>query len=106
MVALKVEKADKSKKVLVFEYQVLKHLQGLPNICKIYEFVESDQPNGSNFIVMQMLGILYCNYFLLGKNLSNIKRLKGRDFTPIFALKLLVFFALFIRQIASNAGCN
>lgn len=70
MVALKVEKADKSKKVLLFEYQVLRHLQckitikyifyyvGLPNICKIYEFIESEQPNGLNFIVMQMLGNL------------------------------------------------
>ena len=28
-VALKVEKADKSKKVLMFEYQVLKNLQGI-----------------------------------------------------------------------------
>jgi hypothetical protein len=29
MVALKVEKADKSKKVLMFEHQVLNHLQGI-----------------------------------------------------------------------------
>ena len=29
VVALKVEKADKSKKVLIFEYQVLKALQGM-----------------------------------------------------------------------------
>ena len=28
VVALKVEKADKSKKILLFEYQVLKSLQG------------------------------------------------------------------------------
>ncbi len=28
-VALKVEKADKSKKVLMFEFQVLKNLQGM-----------------------------------------------------------------------------
>jgi len=27
-VALKVEKADKSKKILMFEYQVLRNLQG------------------------------------------------------------------------------
>jgi predicted Ser/Thr protein kinase len=28
-VALKIEKADKSKKILQFEYQVLKKLQGI-----------------------------------------------------------------------------
>jgi len=28
IVALKVEKPDKSKKVLLFEYETLKHLQG------------------------------------------------------------------------------
>lgn len=68
MVALKVEKADKSKKVLTFEYQVLKNLQGtspmpvatenigLPNVCPVYDFIQSDQPNGQNFIVMKMLG--------------------------------------------------
>ena len=100
MVALKVEKADKSKKVLIFEYQVLKNLQGissyhnphpiigLPNICKTYEFVESDQVNGLNFIVMQMLG----------KNLATIKKQKGRDFTPVMALRLLVRF-IFKRQL-------
>ena len=65
--ALKVEKSDKSKKILQFEYQVLRNLQGkkgerrigLANVCPVYEFVESDQPNGSNFIVMKMLGNLF-----------------------------------------------
>jgi serine/threonine protein kinase len=48
-VALKVEKTNKSKKVLQFEYQVLKSLQGnhcysflgLSCICPVYEFIES-----------------------------------------------------------------
>ncbi len=79
-VALKVEKADKSKKILMFEYQVLKNLQGLPNICKIYDFIESSQANGLNFIVMQMLG----------KNLATVKKQKGKDFTTEFAIKLLL----------------
>ena len=68
MVALKVEKADKSKKVLMFEHQVLSHLQGsfisklflgLPNIAPIYGFVESEYPNGLNLIVMELLGNQY-----------------------------------------------
>ena len=53
---------------------------GLPNICTLYEFVESGQECGLNFIVMQMLG----------KNLATIKKQKGRDFTPVIALRLLV----------------
>lgn len=72
MVALKVEKADKSKKVLMFEHQVLNHLQGkfyiqlflgLPNIAPIYGFVESDHPNGLNLIVMELLGSQYKKVF-------------------------------------------
>ena len=65
-VALKIEKADKSKKILIFEYQVLKNLQGipdlnphfvgLPTVCKLYDFVENGLTDGLNFIVMQMLG--------------------------------------------------
>ena len=39
-VALKVEKADKSKRILIFEYDTLQQLQGLPNICEVSEFVE------------------------------------------------------------------
>jgi len=83
-----MEKADKSKKVLMFEYEVLKHLQGkpselstgagLPRVCKLYEFVE--RPNSQNFIVMQ----------LLGKNLANLKKSMGRRFTIDYAIELLV----------------
>ena len=99
VVALKIEKADKSKKVLIFEYQVLKQLQGtlyipqsalgLPHICPVYDFVESEQPQGLNFIVMKLLGNFFYVY-LLGKNLATVKKQKGKDFTPIFAIRLLV----------------
>ncbi len=69
VVALKVEKADKSKKILLFECQVLRSLQGklrsvltpvlgLQSVCQLYDFIESSQPNGLNFIVMQMLGTI------------------------------------------------
>ncbi len=90
IVALKVEKADKPKKVLLFEYQVLKQLQGLPHICPVYEFIESYQPQGLNFIVMKMLS----------KNLATVKRHKGKHFTPVFALRLLVcLFPPFFRLV-------
>lgn len=92
-VALKVEKADKSKKILLFEYQVLRDLQGLPNVCITYEFVESAQSNGLNFIVMQMLGIFWDEREnALGKNLATVKKQKGKDFTTEFAMRLLVSF--------------
>ena len=39
-VALKVEKPDKSKRILMFEYDTVLQLQGLDNICEVYEFVE------------------------------------------------------------------
>lgn len=76
-VALKVEKPDKNRKVLTFEYQVLKNLQGLPTVCKVYEFVMN--PEGSNFIVMQ----------LLGKNLASIKKSQGKRFPLELAVDLL-----------------
>ena len=96
MVALKVEKADKSKKILIFEYQVLQQLQGtrgfhrlgLPHICQIYDFIKSDKPGECNFIVMQMLGMKEGEG--LGNNLSTVKKQKGKDFTRVTALGLLV----------------
>jgi predicted Ser/Thr protein kinase len=39
-VVLKVEKPDKSKRILIFEYDTLQQLQGLPNTCEVFEFVE------------------------------------------------------------------
>jgi serine/threonine protein kinase len=39
-IVLKVEKPDKSKRILIFEYDSLQQLQGLPNICEVFEFVE------------------------------------------------------------------
>ena len=87
IVALKIEKAGKSKKVLQLEYQILKNLQGiikiikgLPNICPVYDYIENSQMDSSNFIVMKMLG----------KNLATLKKYKGKKFTSIFAIKLLV----------------
>jgi len=53
---------------------------GLPNICEAYDFVQSEEPNGLNLIVMQ----------LLGKDLDALKKHKGKEFTQTVALKLLV----------------
>jgi serine/threonine protein kinase len=83
-VALKIEKEDKSKKILEFEYDVLKDLQGnciinldIPSVPRVYDFVENPY---LNYIVMQ----------LLGKNVMEIKKVKGPSFTPLFAYNILI----------------
>ena len=72
-VALKLEKEDKSKKILRFEYETLKKLQGkiaqkfilgLSHIPKLYDFVEN---NSLNFMVMELLGRNVANYKKLPK---------------------------------------
>jgi serine/threonine protein kinase len=78
-VALKVEKEDKHKKILKFEYDILKSLQGLPHIPTLYDFIDNSRGGvvfgttndpahstknnifnstgeGLNFIVMELLG--------------------------------------------------
>jgi serine/threonine protein kinase len=53
-VALKIEKKDKSKNILKFEFQVLNHLKGLPHVANAYEYVQNAE---QNLIVMDLLGI-------------------------------------------------
>jgi len=113
MVALKIEKADKSKKVLIFEYQVLKNLQGialpcsasldLPNICKIYDFIESGQPNGLNFIVMQMLGKVHETERYRQEPGHNQKA-EGQRLLVCYSYQTASNEAHKI--LAANAGCN
>eukprot|EP00347_Sterkiella_histriomuscorum_P020241 403338552 len=78
-VALKIEKPDKSKRILLFEYDVLKQLQGLNHTPQVYEFVDR-KSSGQNFIVMR----------LLGKNLANQKKVLGRKMTLDLATNYLV----------------
>jgi len=42
-VALKVEKKDKNKSILVFEYNVLVSLKGLKHVCNVYDFVKNSE---------------------------------------------------------------
>ena len=83
---MKVEKEDKSKKILKFEYEILKDLQSksiilyplaLPMVPRVYDFIENSQ---FNFIVME----------LLGKNIANVKKALGVSFTTAFALDILL----------------
>lgn len=56
-VALKLEKKDKIKTILLFEYKVLSNLQHNEHICKVYEYVENTESK-QNFISMELLGKL------------------------------------------------
>jgi tau tubulin kinase len=96
LVALKVEKEDKHKKILKFEYQILKSLQGLPHVPILYDFIENttgrlkffSESSNCNFIVME----------LLGKNISNFK--KSRDkFETQLACEILIQMLDAIEQL-------
>ncbi|TNV83274.1 hypothetical protein FGO68_gene1889 [Halteria grandinella] len=78
-VALKIEKPDKPKRVLMFEFDVLKQIQGLNHTPPVYEFVERGGA-GQNFIVMK----------LLGKNLANQKKILGDSLTIDVAINYLL----------------
>jgi len=66
-VAIKVENPEKSKHILIYESQVLQHLQGIekilinnigyPHMCKYYEFVQGKNSESLSYIVMELLGI-------------------------------------------------
>ncbi len=86
-VAIKVEKEDKSKKVLQFEYSVLLNIQrrrsphlDLKHVCKIYDFVTNPNHSLPNCIVMQ----------LMGKNLANYKKSMKRRWTLQAAVQTLL----------------
>jgi predicted Ser/Thr protein kinase len=42
-VALKVEKKDKNKQILIFEYQVLLNLKGLSHVPRVHDFVYNSE---------------------------------------------------------------
>lgn len=79
-VALKMEKADKAKKILIGEYDFLKKLKGKQGIVQVREFIKQDQPGKQNFIVME----------LKGQNLANYKKAQGRSFSPLVAINILL----------------
>ena len=78
--ALKIEKADKPKIVLQFEYNVLKELQGLKHICQIYDFAENEFKGTQSAIVMQ----------LLGSNLTNLKKQTNKGLVASSAIPILI----------------
>lgn len=72
-VALKVEKKDKNKSILIFEYNVLTQLKGLKHVCDVYDFVENAE---QNLIVMD----------LLGANLAKIRKVLETNYSLKIAI--------------------
>lgn len=90
-VALKMEKADKAKKILIGEYEFLKKLQGKRGIVQVHELVQQVQPGKQSFIVME----------LKGQNLANFKKSQGRSFSPLVAINILLQMLVAIENVHS-----
>ena len=81
-VALKVEKKDKLKRILKTEYDILKNLQGITHIPKIYEFIE-------NLTIYRTSNLNCIEMELLGKNLGIFKK-TFLNFNSILAYDILL----------------
>ena len=79
VVAVKEEKLAKPKQVLMIEYETLQALQGLPCICRVYDFIRMEE-NKPNRIVMQ----------LLGSSLARLRNQNRLQMTRDFSCDLLV----------------
>jgi len=76
-VALKVEKKDKNKSILIFEYNVLLSLKGLKHVCNVYDFVKNSE---QNLIVMDLLGM----------NLAKVRKILENNYSFKIAVQLLI----------------
>jgi tau tubulin kinase len=76
-VALKVEKKDKNKNILYFEFNVLQNLNGLKHVCSVYNFVKNSE---QNLIVMD----------LLGSNLAKVRKILEVNYSLKIAVQLLI----------------
>ena len=81
-VALKVEKKDKLKRILKTEYDILKNLQGITHIPRIYEFIE-------NLTICRTSNLNCIEMELLGKNLGIFKK-TFLNFNSILAYDILL----------------
>lgn len=79
-VAIKMEKADKARRILVAEYQYLIKLRGLAGIVSVLDFVSQEHLNKQSFIVME----------LKGQSVASFKKSLGKQFTEGVALNLLL----------------
>ena len=85
-VALKMEKKDKSKNILKFEYQVLQHLKGLSHVPNSYEYIQNME---QNFIVMDLLGI----------NLAKARRCLEQRYDLKIAIQILIEMVISVKEV-------
>lgn len=57
-----MEKPDKSRSVLVAEYQFLRKLKGVEGVIQVVDFVSQQHQGRPNFIVMQLKGESLSSY--------------------------------------------
>lgn len=85
-VALKVEKKDKNKSILIFEYNVLQSLKGLKHVCNAHEFVKNSE---QNLIVMD----------LLGANLAKVRKVLETNYSLKIAVQLVIEMLAAIEEV-------
>lgn len=85
-VAIKVEKKDKNKNILNFEYQVLNSLKGLKHVPNVYDFVYNSE---QNLIVMDLMGI----------NLAKARRCLDQCYSLKIAIQILIEMLTSIREV-------
>lgn len=85
-VAIKVEKKDKNKNILIFEYQVLNSLKGLKHVPNVYDFVYNSE---QNLIVMDLMGI----------NLTKARRCLDQHYSLKIAIQILIEMLTSIREV-------
>lgn len=96
--AIKVEKKDKNKNILIFEFQVLNHLKGktphasfttlvgLKHVPNVYDFVHNSE---QNLIVMDLMGI----------NLAKARRCLEQTYSLKIAIHILIEMLAAIREV-------
>jgi len=83
---LKVEKKDKNKSILLFEYNVLRHLHGTKHVCNAFDFVKNTE---QNLIVMD----------LLGYNLAKVRKSLESHYHFKVAIQLLIEMLEAIKEV-------
>jgi serine/threonine protein kinase len=74
-----MEKPDKSRSILVNEYDHLTKVKGLPGVVQVIDFVSQEHQGNPNFIVMD----------LLGESVANFRHGLGTSFSKELAFDLL-----------------
>lgn len=87
--ALKIEKKDKNKNILIFEYQVLTALKGLPHVPRVYDFVYNSE---QNHIVMDLMGI----------NLTKARRCLETNYSLRIVVQILLEMLTSIKEVHSR----